>query len=220
MVKTGIILIDKPQGITSHDVVDVARKKLKIRRVGHSGTLDPLATGLLIILVDKATKAFKSFSDFDKEYTACLRLGIATDTADAQGRITAKMPVPGITAEKIQEVFKSVAGKIEMAAPVFSALKHKGQPLYRLARRGVKVIPKSRAVMIYSLKLDRFVSPDIEFSVKCSKGTYIRSLGEEIALRLNTIGHIVSLRRTAIGNYPVSEAKKIDNFNENDIRAC
>lgn len=219
MVKSGILLIDKPEGITSHDVVDIVRKKFNLRHIGHSGTLDPIATGLLIILVDKATKCFSRFMNFDKEYTAVLKLGAQTDSGDAQGKIIATSDYQQITEERVSAVLKVLEGKIENIPPMVSAIKHKGRPLYVLARKGITVERKARLVNIYQLKLLRFFLPDIEFQIRCSKGTYIRSLGEEIARRLNSAGHIAWIRRTAIGPYSVLDAKKIDSFDEDDIRA-
>lgn len=218
MVKSGILLIDKPQGLTSHDVVDAVRRKFGIRRVGHSGTLDPLATGLLIILVDKATKQFNRFTNFDKEYAATLTMGTATDSGDSQGKVIASAGYDGLNQEKALAALKSLEGKIEQTPPMVSAVKHKGKPLYKLARKGLTVERKKRLIEIYSLELLRFSLPEIEFKVRCSKGAYIRSLGEEIALRLGSCGHISQIRRISIGAYTVGQAKSLDAFNENDIR--
>lgn len=218
MVKSGILLIDKPQGLTSHDVVDAARRKFGIRRVGHSGTLDPLATGLLIILVDKATKQFNRFTNFDKEYAATLTMGTATDSGDSHGKVIASAGYDGLALENVVAVLKSLEGKIEQTPPMVSAVKHKGKPLYKLARKGVTVERKKRLIDIYRLELVRLCLPEIEFKVKCSKGTYIRSLGEEIARRLGSCGHISQIRRISIGAYSVDQARTLDAFNENDIR--
>ncbi len=218
MFKSGILLIDKPSGITSHDVVDIVRKKLGLRRVGHCGTLDPLATGLLIILVGGATKQFSRFVNFDKEYSACLKLGVATDSGDSQGRVRANSEYKDVTEGQVATVFKALEGKGELVPPMVSALKHKGRRLYALARKGITVEREARPVEIYKLKLLKFSLPDIEFELKCSKGTYVRSLGEEIARRLNCVGHIFRIRRISVGPYSVNQAKNIDSFNEDDIR--
>ncbi len=218
MVRSGILLIDKPQGLTSHDVVDAVRRKFGIRRVGHSGTLDPLATGLLIILVDKATSQFNRFTNFDKEYAATLTMGTATDSGDSEGKVIASAGYDGLNQEKVLAALKSLEGKIEQTPPMVSAVKHKGKPLYKLARKGLTVERKKRLIEIYSLELLRFSLPEIEFKVRCSKGTYIRSLGEEIASRLGSCGHISQIRRVSIGAYTVGQAKSLDAFNENDIR--
>ena len=218
MVRSGILLIDKPQGLTSHDVVDAVRRRFGIRRVGHSGTLDPLATGLLIILVDKATSQFNRFTNFDKEYAATLTMGTATDSGDSQGKVIASAGYDGLTQDKALAALKSLEGKIEQIPPMVSAVKHKGKPLYKLARKGITVERKKRPIDIYSLELLRFSLPEIEFRVKCSKGAYIRSLGEEIARRLGSCGHISQIRRVSIGSYSVNQARTLDAFNENDIR--
>ena len=218
MVRSGILLIDKPQGLTSHDVVDAVRRRFGIRRVGHSGTLDPLATGLLIILVDKATSQFNRFTNFDKEYAATLTMGTATDSGDSQGKVIASAGYDGLTQDKALAALKSLEGKIEQIPPMVSAVKHKGKPLYKLARKGVTVERKNRLIDIYSLELLRFSLPEMECKVKCSKGAYIRSLGEEIARRLGSCGHISQIRRVSIGSYSVNQARTLDAFNENDIR--
>src|SRR3989338_2785775 len=218
MVRSGILLIVKPQGLHSHDVVDAVRRKFGIRRVGHSGTLDPLATGLLIILVDKATSQFNRFTNFDKEYAATLTMGTATDSGDSQGKVIASAGYDGLTQDKALTALKSLEGKIEQTPPMVSAVKHKGKPLYKLARKGITVERKKRPIDIYSLELLRFSLPEIEFRVKCSKGAYIRSLGEEIARRLGSCGHISQIRRVSIGSYSVNQARTLDAFNENDIR--
>ena len=218
MAKSGILLIDKPGGITSHDVVDIVRKKFHLRRIGHAGTLDPIATGLLLVLVGETTKQFSRFANFDKEYIAVLRLGVATDTGDSQGKIIATADYQQITEEKVRPVLQILEGKIENIPPMVSAIKHKGSPLYVLARRGITVERKARIVNIYQLKLLKFSLPDMELQIKCSKGTYIRSLGEEIARRLDSVGHIAQIRRICVGPYSILDAKKIDSFDEDDIR--
>ena len=219
MHKAGLLLIDKPQGLTSHDVVDIVRKKLAIRKVGHAGTLDPLATGLLIILVGAATKECSRFTSFDKEYIATLTLGFATDTGDSQGKVIAQASYEGLREPAVVSVFKSLEGESEQIPPMVSAIKHKGKPLYKLARKGITVERKKRIIFLSWLRLLRFSLPEIEFEVKCYKGTYIRSLGEDIASRLNSAGHISRIRRVAIGPYMISQAKTVDSFNEDDIRA-
>lgn len=215
---SGLLFIDKPQGLTSHDVVDIVRRKLHIRKVGHTGTLDPLATGLLIILVGRATKACNRFTSFDKEYVASLTLGTATDTGDSQGKIILTAGYDGIGEDAVVSVLKSLEGNIEQIPPMVSAIKHKGRPLYKLARKGITVERKKRTVIIHRLALRGVSLPTIEFEVRCSKGTYIRSLGEEIAKRLNSVGHISQIRRTTIGEYRVTQAKTIEDFNADDIR--
>lgn len=220
LVKPGILLIDKPQGLTSHDVVNVVRRKFNTRRIGHSGTLDPLATGLLIILVAGATKLFNRFANFDKEYLATLKLGQATDSGDSQGKVTKCASFDAVTRQQVETVLKGIEGKFENVPPMVSAIRHQGKRLYQLARKGLVVERKARTVDVYKLELLDFSLPQIRFLLKCSKGTYVRTLAEEIALRLNCVGHIIEIRRLAIGDYCVREAKQLDDFNENDIRTC
>lgn len=203
---------------TSYDVVEIVRKKLNIKKAGHSGTLDPLATGLLIILLNQATKKFNYFMNFDKEYTASLRLGVATDSGDSQGKVTKNASYEQVTETEVLGVLEGMKGEVENIPPMVSALRHKGKRLYQLAKKGITIERKARLVNIYKLNLLKFSLPDIEFEIRCSKGTYIRSLGEEIARRLNSVGHIYSICRTAIGPYSLTEAKKVDSFNEDDIR--
>ncbi len=218
MFKSGILLIDKPRGITSHDVVDIVRRKFGIQQVGHAGTLDPLATGLLLILVGCATKKFNSFMNLDKEYTACLTLGTSTNSGDSQGKAIKSLPYDGVDQADVVRVLKSLEGQIESVPPMVSAIKMGGERLYKLARKGIVVDRPARKINIYKLELRGFHLPDIVFNLKCSKGTYVRSLSEEIAKRLNCAGHITQIRRESIGNYSVINAKKVDDFNENDIQ--
>ena len=220
MVKSGILLIDKPQGLTSHDVVNAVRKKLKMKRIGHAGSLDPLATGLLVVLVGEATKQFNRFVNFDKEYIATLKLGEATHSGDSEGKILKRLSYDGISEEQASCALKSLEGKIENIPPMVSAVRYRGRRLYQLARQGITVERQPRAVNIYELKLLKFSLPYIEFYLKCSKGTYVRSLAEEISRRLNCVGHISQIRRYAVGSYSVSEARQLDKFDENDIRPC
>ncbi|MBM3248268.1 MAG: tRNA pseudouridine(55) synthase TruB [Candidatus Omnitrophica bacterium] len=218
-MKEGILLIDKPQGITSHDVVNSVRRKLGIRRVGHAGTLDPIATGLLIVLVGKVTKSFNKFVNFDKEYFATLTLGESTDTGDALGKMVKNEPFAHITKEKIEEASKRFVGDIEQIPPMVSALKYKGKRLYSLAKKGISVPRESRKIKIYSLEIKRFCPPEVDFQVICSKGTYIRKLGEDIGEALGCCGHISKIRRIAIGHFRIEEAIKLEDVNESLLRS-
>jgi len=217
-MKEGILIIDKPAGITSHDVVDAVRKKLGTRRVGHAGTLDPIATGILIILVGKATKFFNKFVNFFKEYTATLTLGVTTDTGDALGKVIKTSNLEGINPEKIKSVFGEFVGEIDQVPPMVSALKYKGKRLYSLAKRGIDVPRKSRKLTIYALEVKNIDLPKVNFYVKCSKGTYIRKLGEDIGNRLDCGGHISEIRRIAIGPFRIEEAIKLEDVNESLLR--
>ncbi|MFC1594008.1 tRNA pseudouridine(55) synthase TruB [Candidatus Omnitrophota bacterium] len=214
----GIIVIDKPSGMTSHDVVDVVRKKLGMRRIGHAGTLDPIATGVLILLVGKATKLFSCFEGFDKEYEATLTLGKTTDTGDIEGIVIKESPVDHISQQQVDQAFSQFVGSIEQVPPMVSALKHNGKRLYELARKGVDVPRKARAINIHSLKILKFDLPNIDFYAHCSKGTYIRKLGEDIGNTLEVGGHISRIRRTGIGQFTLNQAVQLDDVNEHSIR--
>lgn len=218
MKKEGIILIDKPKGITSHDVVDIVRKRLKIKKVGHSGTLDPLAEGLLIILIGKCTKLFSKFSSFDKEYTGILKLGEVTDSGDSQGEIIQRRNWQEIDCEKIKEVFSLFRGEIEQIPPMFSALRIKGKRLYNLARRGIVVERPPRKVKIFSLKVLKINLPFVEFRVHCSKGTYIRKLAEDIGEKLNCGAHMVKILRLSVGPFKLENAVVPDEINESHLQ--
>lgn len=217
-MKEGILIIDKPQGITSHDVVNSVRRKLGIKRVGHAGTLDPIATGLLIILVGKVTKSFNKFVNFDKEYLATLTLGKRTDTGDALGNVVKTEPFGHITQEKVKEVSNSFVGDIEQIPPMVSALKYKGKRLYSLAKKGISVPRESRKIKIHSLEIIKFSLPDVDLRIACSKGTYIRKLGEDMGELLGCGAHISKIRRTAIGPFRIEEAIKLEEVNESLLR--
>jgi tRNA pseudouridine55 synthase len=215
----GILIIDKPKGMTSHDVVDHVRKVLRLRRVGHSGTLDPMASGVLVILVGKATKLFKEFLDFEKGYTATLTLGKVTDTGDADGKVIQSLSCPPLTEETIREVFKEFMGEIQQIPPMVSAVRYKGKRLYQFARLGVEVPRKARRVTIKELKLIEFNTPEIKFYIRCSSGTYIRQLACDIAGKLGCGGYISQIERLNVGPYDLKNAIKLNQVNESHIRA-
>jgi len=215
--RDGIIIIDKPQGLTSHDVVIRIRQKLKRRKVGHGGTLDPIATGVLIMLVGSATKLFNKFSNMDKEYIATLTLGKATDTGDLQGKIIKELPYSHIDEEQIRDVFRQFKGEIEQIPPMMSAIKHKGRRLYELARKGIYVERAPRRLKIYSLELKNFNPPEVKFYLKCSKGTYVRKLAEDIAERLSCCAYISQIIRVAVGDFRLEQAVKLEEVDENHI---
>ena len=214
----GFFIIDKPTGITSHDVVDFIRNKFHIKKVGHAGTLDPMATGVLVLLLGRATKKSVQFSNFDKEYEAILTLGIVTDTGDAEGQVVKTDYVNGISKETAEEVFNRFVGETEQIPPMFSALKYKGERLYNLARSGISVERSSRKIKINFLKLLDFSLPHIKFSVHCSKGTYIRKLGEDIGSVLGCGGHISQIRRISVGPFHIKDALKLNEVNESHLR--
>lgn len=218
MKKEGIIFVDKPKGITSHDVVDVVRKRLKTKRVGHAGTLDPLAEGLLIILVGKCTKLFSKFANFDKEYLGVLKLGEVTTTGDSQGKVIRKEEYKDISREKIKEIFFSFLGEIEQIPPMVSALRVKGKRLYNLARRGIVVERPPRRIHILSLEVLKINLPLIEFCVHCSKGTYVRKLAEDIGEKLGCGAHMVKILRLSIGPFKIEKAVALDEINESHLQ--
>ncbi len=218
-MRDGILIIDKPRGLTSHDVVDQVRKILKIRCVGHSGTLDPLASGVLVILIGRATKLFTRFLNFDKEYTATLTLGKITDTGDAYGRVLEEVSVPAINEEKIREVFKGFIGEIQQIPPMVSAIRYRGRRLYQFARKGIEIPRQPRKVAIRELKLLELSFLEIKFYIKCSTGTYIRQLGSDIARRLGSGGYISEIQRLSVGPYHIKNAINIDQINGSYIRS-
>ncbi len=206
----GILVIDKPKGMTSHDVVNAARRLFKIKKVGHAGTLDPIATGILIILVGKATKKSSQLMTADKEYNVTMRLGETTETGDAEGAVIRTAPIAGITADKIVKTMSDFVGVIEQIPPMYSAVKFKGRSLYKLARKGISVARKPRPVMIEKIDIRDINLPYVRFEVVCGKGTYIRQLCTDIGEKLGCGAHMTSLRRTRAGDYRISQAKRID----------
>jgi len=214
----GIVIIDKPSGITSFDVVKKIRHKFKIKKVGHCGTLDPLATGLLVVLLGSDTKLFSKFSAFDKAYLSTLKLGVATETGDCQGKIISECSVCDMPISQIEEVFNEFKGEINQIPPMFSALKHKGKKLYELARQGIEVPREKRSVKIIDLKISKIHIPYIDFYVHCSKGTYIRTLAHDIGAKLGCGACLTSLRRTMVGPFNIDEAVNMDSVDESHIR--
>ncbi len=212
----GIIVIDKPQGITSHDVVLILRRKFKIEKVGHAGTLDPMATGVLVLLLGSATKLSNTFIKDDKEYEGVMRLGIKTDTHDREGKEIANKDTSNITDTEIREIFSKYIGTIEQTPPMVSAVKHKGKKLYELARKGIIVERKPRDIVIYDLKISKIDMPEVDFSVHCSKGTYVRKLADDIGDRLGCGAHLTSLRRTRSGRFSIEGAVTMDQLKSLD----
>lgn len=211
-----ILNIYKPSGPTSHDIVDKIRKITKIRKVGHAGTLDPFAQGVLIILIDKATKLQSKFMEMPKTYIATLRLGATSDTYDRTG-IKSKCQNPNysksISKPKIQKILKSFIGEIKQTPPIYSAIKIKGKKAYELARKGEIPQLKPRKIKIYNIKLLEYGYPELKIQVKCSKGTYIRSLANDIGKKLNSGAYLEELIRTRIGKYDIKDSVKIKDLN-------
>lgn len=216
---SGILFLDKPQGITSHDVVDRVRRTLGLRRVGHAGTLDPMATGMLIILVGQATRTSQFLMGLDKTYTGTLKLGETTDSHDADGVVTTTRPVTGITVEKVTEVMNTFRGDQYQTPPMFSAKKQDGQTLYKLARQGIEVERQPRFVRINSLTVGKINLPFAEFEVTCSKGTYIRTLAHDIGEKLGCGAHLTVLRRTAIDRFQEDLMIPLETFEKMDEAA-
>lgn len=212
----GIFLIDKEKGITSRRVDNLIGKRFSTHSVGHLGTLDPFATGLLVVAINKGTKLLQYIEDGDKTYEATLLLGSKTSTGDPEGEIIETKEIPNIAQEQLDAVFASFIGKSQQIPPIYSAIKVNGVPMYKAARSGKEVELKPRDIEIYSLT-GTIENNIIKFTAKVSKGTYIRTLGEDIASKLGTVGHLEELRRTEIGNIKVSEAKHIDDLLDEDI---
>ncbi|MDW8225755.1 MAG: tRNA pseudouridine(55) synthase TruB [Bacteroidota bacterium] len=206
------VLIDKPYGCTSFDVVAFVRSQARLRRVGHAGTLDPLATGLLVLGIGKATKALPAFQQMSKTYVATLKLGAVTETGDAEAPEHLFSSEVTITEEQLQHVLQRFRGVIEQIPPPFAAVKYCGQRSYHLARAGILVPPKPRTVLIAELELLQVVLPYIRLRLVCSTGTYVRALARDIGIALGCGAYIVELRRTAIGNYRVEDALSPEEF--------
>jgi len=213
----GIVLINKPKGITSHDVVSIVRRLFKLRRVGHAGTLDPMATGVLVILLGAATKLSNKFIAFDKTYRATLRLGLKTTTADIMGQILQERSYEGIDEEAVKKVFGQFTGEIEQLPPMVSAVKHKGERLYKIARQGLVVERVARKVRIDELRILESRLPDIEFLMSCSKGTYVRQLAEDVGEVLGCGACISQIERTKVGPFEIKDAVTLENLNEGHI---
>jgi len=203
---TGILNIDKPQGLTSHDVVARVRRISGQRRVGHAGTLDPIATGVLLLCLGQATRVSEYLMASSKIYRACIRLGVTTDTYDSEGQIIDQTDCQHITRQQVERVLQDMAGPLDQVPPMYSAIKHKGTPLYRLARRGKTVERKARRIVIHAAELLEWHVPDIEVRIHCSKGTYIRSLAHDLGQRLGCGAHLTGLTRLASGCFQLSEA--------------
>ncbi len=202
----GILLIDKNEGESSYDVVRKVKSALKIQKVGHAGTLDPFATGLLIILLGRGTKLSPFIMSDNKVYLATMRLGVVTDTLDPTGRIVRENPVPDLSLEDIRKKAEGFVGHIEQTPPDYSAVKYRGTRSYKLARRGQEVSLKKRTVMIFSLRIISVDLPDVTLEVKCSSGTYVRSLAADLGETLGPGGHLKSLRRLACGSFVIQDA--------------
>ena len=216
--QNGFILINKRVGVTSRSVDNVIQRLFHTRKVGHLGTLDSFASGLLVIAINKGCKSLPFLDDSFKTYQATLSLGKSTSTGDLTGEKKEEIDVPILTEQMIVEVFNSFLGESEQIPPMTSALHHEGKRLYDLSRKGLEIERKPRRIEIKSLKLLSFIKNCVEFEVVCSRGTYVRTLGEDIAIKLGTVGHLITLNRTAIGNkITLDMAKDISEIKESDL---
>ncbi len=203
----GILIVDKPSGMTSHDVVDFIRRRFKIKKVGHAGTLDPLATGVLVVLIGKATKLSNTLSARDKEYEVLMVLGKRTDTGDADGKVIFEgKDFSAVTADSINEVLTRFSGRLSQIPPMTSAVRYKGKKLYELARKGIEVERSPRSITITELKLLDFNLPEALLRLKCSKGTYVRVLCDDIGLTLGCGAYVAKIRRLGSGEFLIKDA--------------
>jgi tRNA pseudouridine55 synthase len=208
-VPEGLFVVDKPRGMTSHDVVDAVRRSTGTRKVGHAGTLDPMATGVLLVGVGRATRLLRYLSGLDKEYEGTGRLGEETDTLDAEGRVVRTADVD-VTRQQLQRAMSELVGEIEQKPPAYSAVKVGGQKLYKAARRGQAVDAPPRAVRVDAFDLVDLDGRDFEFRARCSSGTYLRVLGADVGTRLGCGAHLIRLVRTAIGPFSLERAVSPD----------
>jgi tRNA pseudouridine55 synthase len=206
----GVLLVDKAEGMTSHDVVALLRRSLGIKKIGHCGTLDPIATGLLLLTIGRGTKVQDLLMSEDKEYVGTLTLGITTSSQDRQGDVLETKPVPQLSEEQIRTAFDKFRGDFYQTPPMVSAKKHGGVPLYKLARQGKVVEREPRFVHVYRYTIDRIALPDVDFSVLCSKGFYVRTYAHDIGEMLACGAHLKSLRRTKSGRFEVANAIGVD----------
>jgi tRNA pseudouridine55 synthase len=202
----GAVLIDKPAGPTSHDVVDAIRRAFRLEKVGHCGTLDPNATGLLIIVLGKATKLSEKLMSDDKVYEGTLKFGETTDSYDAAGELVASLPVPPMTLAELNEGAAAYQGDQMQTPPMVSAVKIKGVPLYKMARKGIEVERKARLIHVYNFRFSKYEEPIGFFRIACTKGTYVRALAHELGQKLGCGAHLATLRRVASGKFDVQDA--------------
>ncbi|HWQ93421.1 MAG TPA: tRNA pseudouridine(55) synthase TruB [Clostridia bacterium] len=206
----GAILIDKPAGPTSHDVVDVIRRRFGIKKVGHCGTLDPGATGLLIIVLGRGTKLSERLMSDDKVYEGTIKFGEATDSYDADGELVSSLPVLPMTMEQLSDAAAEFLGDQMQTPPMVSAIKKGGVPLYKLARKGIEVPREPRLIHIYTFKISRYEEPIAWFRLACTKGTYVRTIAHELGQKLGCGAHLASLRRAVSGKFDVAQALPLD----------
>src|SRR5258708_9894803 len=210
----GVLLVDKAEGMTSHDVVALLRRQLGIKKIGHCGTLDPIATGLLLLTIGRGTKVQDLLMSEDKEYVGTLTLGTTTNTQDRQGEVVETKPVPDLADDAVRSAFEKFRGDFYQMPPMVSSKKHGGVPLYKLARQGKVVEREPRFVHVYRYSIDKITLPEIDFSVLCSKGFYVRTYAHDIGEALGCGAHLKSLRRTKSGRFDVADAIIVQQIKE------
>lgn len=208
----GVLNVDKPAGLTSHDVVNQLRRVSRVRRIGHAGTLDPLATGVLVVCVGWATRLVEYLVGLPKVYVTTVRLGQQTETYDAEGRVVVERPFSHLTPEHITTALGNFRGLIQQQPPAYSAIKQHGRPLYELARQGMAVERPWREVMIMHLEMTAWSPPDLSLTIHCSSGTYVRSLAHDLGEMLGCGGHVRTLRRLAVGEFEVETAVSLSSL--------
>jgi tRNA pseudouridine55 synthase len=206
----GALLVDKPSGPTSHDVVDAIRRRFQISKVGHCGTLDPNATGLLVIVLGRGTKLSERLMSDDKTYEGAIKFGETTNSYDSDGELVASLPVPPLNLDQLNGAATAFIGDQMQLPPMVSAIKQDGVPLYKLARKGIEVERKARLIHIYSLRFTAYSEPLAHFRVACTKGTYVRTLAHDLGQKLGCGAHLASLRRLAAGKFDVADALPLD----------
>lgn len=211
---TGIVVVDKPSGHSSNHVLQQVKRLFDAKKAGHTGSLDPLASGVLPICLGEATKLSGYLLDADKQYAVTCKLGITTDSGDADGEVIAEQAIPEFDETTLQPILDNFIGEQDQVPPMFSALKYQGQPLYKLARQGIEVERKSRRIRIYEIQLLDCSYDSFTLSVRCSKGTYIRTLVEDISHKLGTGGHVTMLRRTGVAGYSLDDAVSLEQLAE------
>jgi len=208
----GAILVDKPSGMTSHDVVDEIRRYFNIKKVGHCGTLDPNATGLLVIVLGRGTKLSEKLMADDKVYEGQIKFGETTDSYDADGEILQTRPVPPLTLDQLNEAATGFIGDLMQKPPMVSAVKKGGVPLYKLARKGIEVEREARLIHIYNFRFTDYRKPFGTFRLACTKGTYVRSIAHDLGEKLGCGAHLATLRRTSSGKFDVADSKPLDDI--------
>lgn len=206
----GVLLVDKPRGLTSHDVVYRLRRKLQMKKIGHAGTLDPMATGLLIMLIGKATRISQYLMSTDKVYEGEATLGVVTDSQDAEGEVMETRPVPPLTEAQVREAMRGFLGDQYQTPPMHSAIKIEGVPLYKLARKGEEVEREPRFIRVMSFELTSFALPKIAFRLHCTKGTYVRTIAHDLGNKLGCGAHLSALRRTASGKFDLAQGLTLE----------